>query len=115
MDERKRVIGAAGGALGLGTFAAAVATCCGVPWAVALFGVTGAVVLARLTFLLPYALAGAILLLGVAFWFAYRQAPVCEDGSCETASRRPLRWVVWVAALLVAALTIFGLVPIVGT
>lgn len=115
MDEKKRVIGAAGGALGFGTFAAAVAACCGVPWAVALFGVTGAVVLARLTFLLPYALAAAILLLGVAFWFVYRQAPACADSSCETASRRPLQWVVWVATLLVAALTIVALVPLVGT
>ncbi len=115
MDESNRVIGAAGGALGLGSFAAAVATCCGVPWAVALFGVTGAVVLARLSFLLPYALAGAILLLAVAFWLAYRRPVVCADGSCETTTQRPLRWLVWIAALLVAGLTVLALVPRIGT
>jgi hypothetical protein len=51
MSEKARVLGTAGGALGLGAFAAAIGACCGFPWAVALLGVGGAVALARLSFL----------------------------------------------------------------
>lgn len=114
MGDEKRALGAAGGAFGLGTFAAAVATCCGVPWAVTLLGVTGAVALARLAFLLPYAIGGAILLLAAAFWLVYRQPVTCNDVTRSTASPRPLRWIVWIAALLVAAMAIFALIPLVG-
>jgi hypothetical protein len=49
MSDRTRAIGTAGGALGLGAFAATVGACCGLPWAVALLGVSGAVALARLS------------------------------------------------------------------
>lgn len=115
MNGKNGAMGTAGGALGLGTFAAAIGTCCVAPWAVALLGVTGAVVLAHLAFLLPYALAGAILLLAVAFWLAYRRPPVCADSTCETTSQRPLRWLVWIAALIVAGLTVLALVPLVVT
>jgi hypothetical protein len=115
MAEKPQVIGAAGGALGLGAFAAAVGGCCGAPWAVALLGVTGAVALARLAFLLPYALIGSTVLLGVAFWWAYLPARACADGECaSTDRRRPLRLMVWVAALLVAALTVVALSPFVS-
>jgi len=104
MGERTRVIGTAGGALGLGAFAAAIGACCGLPWAVVLLGVGGAVALARLSFLLPYALLGAGALLAVAFWWAYRPIPACTDGTCTPANRRALRWIVWAAAVLVAGL-----------
>ena len=104
MSDKTRIMGTAGGALGLGAFAAAVGACCGVPWAVALLGVGGAVALARLSFLLPYALLGAGGLLAVAFWWAYRPPAVCADGTCDTTSRRPLRWIVWAVALLVVGL-----------
>jgi len=60
MGKKGRVIGAAGGAVGLGGFAAALGLCCSVPWAVALLGVGGAVAFARLAFLMPYALIAAI-------------------------------------------------------
>jgi hypothetical protein len=83
MSEKARVIGSAGGALGLGAFAAAIGECCGLPWAVTLLGVSGAVALARLSFLLPYALFGAGALLAVGFWWAYRPAAVCADGTCN--------------------------------
>jgi hypothetical protein len=114
MGERARVISSAGGALGLGALAAAIGACCGLPWAVALLGVSGAVALARLSFLLPYALAGSGVLLAVAFWWAYRPPAVCADGSCNPATRRPLRWIVWAAALLVAGLAIYALIPLLG-
>jgi hypothetical protein len=109
MGERTRVIGTAGGALGLGAFAAAVGACCGLPWTVALLGVGGAVALARLSFLLPYALIGAGGLLAVAFWWAYRPPAVCSDGSCETSGRRRLRWVDWMATVLVIGLAAIAL------
>jgi len=111
MAEKPVVLGTAGGALGLGAFAAAVGGCCAAPWAVALLGVTGAVALARLTFLLPYALIGAAALLGVAFWWAYRPLPVCADGPCANTTRRSLRILVWVAATLVAALAVVAVIP----
>ena len=104
MSDKTRVIGTAGSALGLGAFAAAVGACCGLPWAVALLGVSGAVALARLSFLLPYALLAAGGLLTVAFWWAYRPPAICADGTCDATSRRRLRWIVWAAALLVVGL-----------
>jgi mercuric ion transport protein len=113
MQDEKRAISAAGSALGFGTLAAAIATCCGVPWAVTVLGVTGAVALARLAFLLPYAIAGAILLLAVAFWLVYRKPASCEIGSHPSASRA-LRWLVWIAALVVAAMATFALTPIIN-
>lgn len=112
MAEKPVVVGAAGGALGLGAFAAAVGGCCALPWAVALLGVTGAVTLARLTFLLPYALGGAAVLLGVAFWWAYRPLPACADGTCVSTTRRSLRIVVWVATALVAVLAAVSLIAV---
>jgi hypothetical protein len=111
MKDRMRVIGTSSGALGLGAFAAAVATCCGVPWTAALVGVSGAVALARLSFLMPYALLGAATLLAVAFWWVYRPPAVCADGTCDISGRRPLRWIVWEAALLVVGLAAVALAP----
>ena len=111
MNDKLRVMGTTGGALGLGAFAAAIATCCGVSWTVALLGVSGAVALARLSFLMPYALLGAGALLAVAFWWAYRPPVVCTDGTCDTSSRRPLRRIVWGAALLVVGLAALALAP----
>lgn len=110
MSDRTRVIGTAGGALGLGAFAAAIGACCGLPWAVALLGVGGAVALARLSFLLPYALLGAGALLAVAFWWAYRPIPACADSTCNPVSRRPLRWIVWAAAVLVLGLAVVAVI-----
>jgi len=88
MSEKGRVIGAAGGALGLGGFAAALGLCCSLPWAVALLGVGGAVAFARLAFLMRYALVASAGLLVVGFWWAYRPLPRCADGSCAPESRR---------------------------
>lgn len=108
MSEKTRVIGVAGGAVGLGGFAAAPGLCCTVPWAVALLGVTGAVAFARLAFLMPYALVGAVALLGVGFWLACRGV-VCVDGACTPANRRGLRWSVWIATVLVCVLAVVAL------
>jgi hypothetical protein len=109
MSETTRVIGATGGAFGLGGFAAAVGLCCSVPWAVTIFGVGGAVLFARLAFLLPYALLGAAGFLAFAFWLAYRPSPKCVDGTCAPRERRAARWLVWIAAVLVAAFSYIAL------
>lgn len=111
MSENSRVVGATGGALGLSAFAAIFGACCVAPWTVGLFGVAGAVALARLSFLQPYFLVGAAGLLAVAFWWTYRRPAACADDSCETVSRRPLRWLVWCAAALTAILAAASLAP----
>jgi hypothetical protein len=103
MAEKLKVLGAAGGAVGMGGFAAALGLCCGVPWAVALLGVSGAIAFARLAFLLPYALAGAVLLLAFGFWLAYRK-PACPDGTCAPQPRRQLRLIMWITTAVVAGL-----------
>lgn len=108
MDEKLKVASVAGSAVGLGGFAAALGLCCGVPWAVALLGVSGAVAFARLAFLLPYALAGAVVFLGWGFLLAYRK-PECVEGTCNVTERRRLRLVVWSAAVLVVGLAVMAL------
>jgi hypothetical protein len=92
MSEKTRVIGTAGGALGLGAFAAAIGARCGLPWAVAILGVSGAVELARLSFLL----------LAVGFWWAYRPAAVGAFGrllsqaiGLKNGERSVYAWDVW--------------------
>lgn len=110
MSEKTRVIGSAGGALGLGALASAIGACCGLPWAVPLLGVGGAVALARLSFLLPYTLLGAAALLALAFWWAYRPRAVCGDSTCNPPlNRRALRWIVWTSAALVVGLAAVAL------
>jgi hypothetical protein len=109
VSDKARVIGAASGAFGLGGFAAALGLCCSVPWAVAILGVSGAVTFARLAFLLPYALVGAASLLAIAFWSAYRKPVDCADDTCPPQTRRTLRWIVWIAAAIVAAFAFVAL------
>ena len=108
LSEKLKTTGAAAGAVGLGGFAAALGLCCSVPWAVALFGVGGAVAFARLAFLVPYALLGAATFLAVGFWLAYRR-PVCDDGTCVTASRGSLRVVVWTSTVVVVGLAVVAM------
>ena len=104
MSDNRRGAGAAGGALGLGAFAALFGTCCVAPWTVGLLGVSGAVALARLSFLQPYLIVGALGLLGATFWWAYRPLPACTDGACATSGRRRLRWIAWLSGVLICAL-----------
>jgi hypothetical protein len=106
-----RVIGATGGAVGLGAVAAVLGTCCVAPWAVSLIGVAGAVALARLTVFAPFLIAGSIALSAVAFYFAYRPLPVCADDACETTSRRRLRRIAWAGACIVTATLAISVAP----
>jgi hypothetical protein len=103
MAEKLKVFSVAGGAVSLGGFAAALGLCCGVPWAVALLGVSGAIAFARLAFLLPYALAGAVLILAFGFWLAYRR-PACPDGTCPPQPRRLLQSIMWITTAVVVGL-----------
>ena len=108
MVEKLKVFGAAGGAVGLGGFAAALGLCCSVPWAVALLGVSGAIAFARLSFLVPYTLALAAVFLGFGFWLAYRK-PACADGACPPQPPRLLRAIMWATAAVVVALAVTAL------
>jgi mercuric ion transport protein len=94
---------AAGGSAGLSLFASFVGLCCVGPWSVVLFGVSGAVALARFQPYRPLILAAAAGLLGWAFWRAYRKPARCADGAC---ARKPSIWLkatLWGSALLLVA------------
>ncbi len=78
-----------------------------------LFGVSGAVALARWEPVRPYILGAAGLMLIWAFWQTYRfrqpaqqsatqfdQQLECSDGSCEARSRTWLRLMLWPSAVL---------------
>ena len=109
MSEKPRVVGVTGGAMGLSALALAFGVCCVAPWAVAIRGVGGAVLLARLAFLQPYVVAGTIILLGVGFWFVYRrQRPT---GTCDVTQQRRLKWIVWSAAIVVILIDVASFAP----
>lgn len=101
MNEKPQIIGVAGGALSLSALALAFGACCVAPWAVALLGASGAVLLARLARFQPVVVLGTLALLGAGFWFVYRR-PTGND--CDVAQRKRLRWLVWAAALIVIAI-----------
>lgn len=110
MNETSKVTGITGGAVGLSALAFAFGTCCVAPWAVALLGVGGAVMLARLAFVQPYLVAVTAALIAVGFWYVYRRVPV--GGSCSVANRTRLRWLVWIGALIVIAIDIASFAPL---
>ena len=109
MNEKPRVVGVTGGAVGLSALALAFGVCCVAPWAVTLLGVAGAVLLARLAFIQPYVVAATIALVGYGFWYVYRRPR--EDAPCNVAQRRRLRWLVWGAAVIVIAIDIASFAP----
>jgi hypothetical protein len=47
MDEQKKIATTTGGAIGISAIASFIGLCCIGPWAVVLFGVSGAVTMAR--------------------------------------------------------------------
>lgn len=100
-EWRQRVALTTGGAIGLSTFASAVGLCCIGPWSVTLFGVSGAVALARWQPYRFYIAALAATLLGWAFWRVYRRQPACGDETCPPNPSRRLKVTLWAAAVLV--------------
>lgn len=100
MDERMKIAGTTNGAIGLSVIASFIGLCCIGPWAVALFGVSGAITMARLDFLRPYILGVAAVMLAWAFWRVYRTQRVCADGTCATGPSLWLKSTLWFAAAL---------------
>jgi len=100
MDEHKKIATTTGGAIGISAIASFLGLCCIGPWAVVLFGVSGAVTMARWAPLRPYIIAVAAVMLVWAFWRVYRPLPVCEDGSCPTGPSIWLKLMMWVAAIM---------------
>jgi len=101
MEDERKLAATTGGAIGISAFASFIGLCCIGPWAVVLFGVSGAVTMARWAPLRPYIIGVAALMLAWAFWRVYRPQPVCEDGSCPTGPSVWLKVMLWVAALMV--------------
>ncbi len=101
MEDSRKIATTTGGAIGISAFASFIGLCCIGPWAVVLFGVSGAVTMARWAPFRPYILGVAAIMLAWAFWRVYRPQPVCEDGSCPAGPSVWLKTMLWVAALLV--------------
>lgn len=108
MNEKPKIVGVTGGAVGLSALALAFGVCCVAPWAVTLLGVAGAVMLARLAFIQPYVVAATIVLVACGFWYVYRRP---QEAACNVMQRRRLRWLVWGAAIVVIAIDIASFTP----
>ncbi len=100
-DLRRTTAATTGGAIGLSAFASFIGLCCIGPWAVVLFGVSGAVTMARWAPFRPYIISLAAIMLAWAFWQVYRPQPVCADGSCPIGASMWLKTMLWVAAVMV--------------
>lgn len=102
-NDDRGAASATGGAVGLSAIASFIGLCCIGPWAVALFGVPGAVALARFQPARPYILVAAGLLLVWAFWRVYRPMP--KTGAACDVKRRSvwLQGALWISALLFVA------------
>ncbi len=100
MNNEQKVATTTGGAIGASVFASFIGLCCIGPWAVVLFGVSGAVTMARWAPLRPYIIGVAALMLAWAFWRTYRPQVDCDDGSCPTGPSIWLKVMLWVAALM---------------
>lgn len=101
MDERRKIATTTGGAIGISAIASLIGLCCIGPWAVVLFGVSGAVAMARFAPLRLYIIAVAAVMLAWAFWRAYRPQPVCDAGSCPAAPSIWLKVMLWVAVVMI--------------
>lgn len=102
-ESKLREGAAAGGAAGLSAIASFVGLCCIGPWTVALFGVPGAVTLARWQPARPYILVLAAGLLIWAFWRVYRPRPTTGT-ACDVKRRSVwLQIALWASAALFLA------------
>lgn len=110
MSDKSKILGATGGAVALSTLALAFGACCVAPWAVALLGVGGAVMLARLAGLQSPVVAVTLLLVGLGFWYAYRRSGA-KGGNCAVENRKGLRIAAWIGALIVISVDIASYLP----
>lgn len=99
-----------GALLTTGTVLAAFAAslCCIVPVAVAVLGVGTAALGAQLEPFRPFFVGVTVLLLGFAFYRAYRPAPCAPGEACTVpANRRRNRIVLWIVAVVAVVLMAF--------
>lgn len=101
MNEDKKLAATTGSAISISAIASFIGLCCIGPWAVALFGVSGAIAMARWQPIRPYILGIAVAMLAWAFWRVYRPQPVCADGSCPTGPSIWIKVMLWVATAMV--------------
>ena len=104
MKEDRKLAVTGGGAAGISTLASFIGLCCIGPWAVAIFGVSGAVAMARWQPVRPYLLATAAGALIWAFWRVYGppRRKLCAAGLCPAQPSLWLQASLWLAAALVA-------------
>jgi mercuric ion transport protein len=96
-----------GGLIGLALLSSLLAsTCCVLPLALVLAGVTGAWIaqLQALKPVTPYAIVLTLGLLAWAGWLVFRPARACDRADASCATTRPLIRRVWLAAALFIAL-----------
>lgn len=103
----KAISGSAGISLAFSSIASAVGLCCFAPWVVPLFGVSGAILFARLGPYRPYFIAVAALLMAAALWGAYRSRKAC---AADAGKRRYLTGlnVLLAAGLLILVVAVFA-------
>lgn len=111
MSDKPKILGVTGGAVALSALALAFGACCVAPWAVAVLGVGGAVMLARLAGLQSPVVAVTLLLVALGFWYAYRGRFNTQAGKCTVEDRKGLRIAVWIAALIVVCVDIASYLP----
>lgn len=97
----------------VGLFAAlGMTSCCILPLALALMGVTGSFIgtMGQLEPLQPWFMAVALIALAWGFWRAYRPLPVesCAPGCATGRSRRMTRIVLWLALAIVLFVQLFN-------
>ena len=104
MEEAKKnaVLGA--GAV-LAAFGASL--CCILPVAVAILGVGSAALAAKLEPLRPWLAGLTVLLLGFAFYQAYKPVDCAPGQACAVPASRRNRIVLWIVAIIALALMAF--------
>jgi len=96
--------GSALGAVGAATAALLGTFCCAGPAVVSLIGAGGALAAAEIEPYRPYFLAGAIGMLALGFWRAYRPASVGPGGAvCSIRAGRLVRAALWFSAVVTLA------------
>ncbi len=102
IKEDKLVVASGGSTLTLSSIAALVGLCCVGPIAVGLFGVSGAVLLARLEPARPFILAVAAALVLYSGYLVYLRPMRSGEGIHSTASQQAIVWVSFGLVLLAA-------------